>query len=101
MVESQIELINSFENILVGIAPEGTRKNVDKLRTGFYYMAHGAKIPIVRVGFDLLKKEVIVAEPFYPSGDFEEDMKKYFIPFFENMGGFQKNWINNYKNDIF
>jgi hypothetical protein len=44
---------------------------------------------------------VIIAEPFYPSGDFAADMKKYFIPFFEKIGGFQKNWIDNYKNDIF
>lgn len=101
MVDSQIAVINSFDKILVGIAPEGTRKNVEKLRTGFYYMAHGANIPIIRIGFDLEKKEVIIAEPFQPSGDFKQDMKTYFIPFFEEMGGFQKKWIYNYKNDIF
>jgi 1-acyl-sn-glycerol-3-phosphate acyltransferase len=101
MVDSQVAVINSFDKILIGIAPEGTRKNVDKIKTGFYYIAVGANIPIIRVGFDLAKKEVIIADPLYPSGDFAADMKKYFIPFFEKMGGFQKNWINNYKNDIF
>jgi 1-acyl-sn-glycerol-3-phosphate acyltransferase len=101
MVESQVELINSFDNILVGIAPEGTRKDVVKLRTGFYYMAHGADVPIIRVGFDLEKKQVIIAEPFYTTGNFAEDMKMHFVPFFKTMGGFQKSWINNYKNDIF
>jgi 1-acyl-sn-glycerol-3-phosphate acyltransferase len=101
MVDSQVAVINSFDKILIGIAPEGTRKNVDKLKTGFYYIAYGANIPIIRVGFDLEKKLVIIAEPFYPSGDFTADMKKYFIPFFEKIGGFQKNWIDNYKNDIF
>ncbi|HLO43735.1 MAG TPA: 1-acyl-sn-glycerol-3-phosphate acyltransferase [Leadbetterella sp.] len=101
MVDSQVAVINSFDEILIGIAPEGTRKNVSKLKTGFYYMAVGANIPIIRVGFDLAKKEVIIANPFHPSGDFASDMKKYFIPFFEKMGGVQKNWINNYKNDIF
>jgi hypothetical protein len=74
---------------------------VNKLKTGFYYIAVGANIPIIRVGFDLVKKEVIIADPFFPSGDFVADMKTYFLPFFGKMGGFQKNWINNYKNDIF
>jgi 1-acyl-sn-glycerol-3-phosphate acyltransferase len=101
MVDSQVAVINSFDEILIGIAPEGTRKNVQKLKTGFYYMADGAKIPIIRVGFDLDKKEVIIAEPFYTSGDFKSDMKNYFVQFFSQMGSFQKNWINNYKNDIF
>ena len=101
MVESQIEVINQNERMLVGIAPEGTRKNVEKLRTGFYYIADGARIPIIRVGFDLPKKQVIIAEPFYTTGSFENDMKQFFVPFFETMGGVQKNWLNNYKNDIF
>ena len=101
MVESQVAVINTHKKMLVGIAPEGTRKNVDKLKTGFYFIAEGAKIPIIRIGFDLERKEVIISEPFMPSGDFNADMKKYFVPFFETMGGFQKNWIRNYKNDIF
>lgn len=101
MVDSQVAVINSFDEILVSLAPEGTRKNVQKLKTGFYFIAHGANIPIIRVGFDLEKKIVTFAEPFYTSGDFEKDMKTYFVPFFEKIGGFQKSWIENYKNDIF
>ncbi|NBA84364.1 glycerol acyltransferase [Emticicia sp. CRIBPO] len=101
LVASHVEAINKAEDKLFALAPEGTRKNVSKLKTGFYYMAHGAGIPIIMVGFDFESKEVKLAEPFYPSGDYKEDMKKYFVPFFENIGGFQKDWIKNYKNNIF
>lgn len=101
MVESQVAVINSHERILVGIAPEGTRKDVEKLKSGFYYIANGAHIPIIRVGFDLKEKVVTIAEPFYPSGDFKKDMKEYFVPYFEKINGSNKSWIKNYKNDIF
>jgi 1-acyl-sn-glycerol-3-phosphate acyltransferase len=101
MVENYVTAINKSEDMLFAVAPEGTRKNVNKLRTGFYFMAHGANIPILRVGFDFERKVVIIAESFKTTGDFNEDMKKYFVPFFEEIGGFQKSWISNYKNDVF
>lgn len=101
LVDSQIKAIQSSEDMFFAIAPEGTRKNVSKLRTGFYYMAHGAGIPILRVGFDFPRKKVIIAEPFMPSGDFQKDMQQYFVPFFKTIGGFQKDWITNYEKGIF
>ncbi|GGD58616.1 acyltransferase [Emticicia aquatilis] len=96
-VQQVADTFNSHEQLLVAIAPEGTRKNVSKLKTGFYYMAHQAKVPIIMSGFDYPRKSVIFAEPFLTSGDFEADMKKYFVPFFETIGGVDKDWIKNYK----
>lgn len=101
LVESQVKTINESKDILFSIAPEGTRKDVQKLKSGFYYMALGAGIPIIRVGFDFPKKQVIMAEPFMPTGNFEEDMKTYFVPFFKTIGGFQKSWIKNYEQGNF
>lgn len=101
MVESYVQAINGSEDKLFALAPEGTRKQVEKLRTGFYYMAYGAKIPIIRVGFDFTNKKVILAEPFMPSGNFEEDMKKYFIPFFKKIPNINRNWIKNYEENKF
>lgn len=96
-VQQVAETFNSHKNLLVAIAPEGTRKNVSKLKTGFYYMAYQAKVPIIMSGFDYPRKSVIFAEPFLTTGDFEADMKKYFIPFFETIGGVDKDWLKNYK----
>lgn len=96
-VQQVAATFDAHEQLLVAIAPEGTRKNVSKLKTGFYYMAHTAQVPIIMTGFDYPRKSIIFAEPFMPSGDFEADMKQFFIPFFETIGGVDKDWLKNYK----
>ncbi|AFK04956.1 phospholipid/glycerol acyltransferase [Emticicia oligotrophica DSM 17448] len=96
-VQQVAATFNAHEKLLVAIAPEGTRKNVSKLKTGFYYMAHAANVPIIMSGFDYPRKSIIFAEPFMPTGNFEADMKQYFIPFFKSIHGFQKDWIKNYE----
>lgn len=75
MVESVIDLLNSKDRFSIAIAPEGTRKKVAKLKTGFWRIAKGANVPIVVVGFDFRRRVVEVQEPFMP-GDMEEDMAR-------------------------
>jgi 1-acyl-sn-glycerol-3-phosphate acyltransferase len=77
------------------LAPEGTRKDVDQLKTGFYHIAVQANVPIVMIGFDYVNKEIKIAEPFYPTGDFEVD-KKVIARYFSTIPGVQKSWIKNY-----
>ena len=100
MVESMTESVKNAEDGLICIAPEGTRKNVAKLKSGFYHIALGANIPIVMIGFDYANKQSVIAEPFYPSGNYEEDMLKYCVPFFEKIAP-NKDWIKNYKEGKF
>jgi 1-acyl-sn-glycerol-3-phosphate acyltransferase len=100
-VQNVAETFNQYEDLLVALAPEGTRKNVEKLRTGFYFMAVSAKVPIIMVGFDYPQKQVKFADPFMPSGDFEKDMQQYFVPFFKNIQGVHKNWLKNYEEGRF
>lgn len=59
----------------MGISPEGTRKKVTELKTGFYYIALKAEVPIIPVSFNFEKKEVGFGNPFYPTGDYEKDLK--------------------------
>src|SRR5687768_14288741 len=66
MVRQVAHLFESHDTFVLAIAPEGTRKKVDKLRTGFYYIAKAARVPIIPVGFDFKKKEVILGEPLFP-----------------------------------
>lgn len=70
----------------MGISPEGTRKKVTELKTGFYYIALTANVPIIPVAFDYGKKEVRFAEAFYPTGNFDEDMK-VILPHFRQAKG--------------
>lgn len=73
MVEHVANIIKSKERFILAIAPEGTRKKVEKLRTGFYYIAKAAGIPIIPVGFDFQRKVVLIRTPLWPS-DFETDL---------------------------
>jgi len=75
MVQQVIKIFNQHENFIIGVAPEGTRKKVEKLRTGFYFIAKGAGIPIIPVGFDFSKKRVVISKPFYPSENQEADFE--------------------------
>ncbi|MFZ4106318.1 1-acyl-sn-glycerol-3-phosphate acyltransferase [Flavobacterium sp.] len=85
-VDASVEVFTKMDVFRLAISPEGTRKKVTKLRTGFYYIALKAKVPIVPVAFDFGKKEVKVGEPFIPSGNFEEDMK-LLLPFYKGVVG--------------
>jgi 1-acyl-sn-glycerol-3-phosphate acyltransferase len=85
-VDATVDVFNNNEVFRMGIAPEGTRKKVDKLKSGFYYIALKAKVPIIPVAFDYGKKEVKFGEPIYPIGNYEDDMKK-FLKNFEGVKG--------------
>ena len=70
------ETIQATDQIWIGMAPEGTRKKADKIRSGFYYIAYEAQIPIVMFSFDYAKKTIHCLGVFEPSGDFETDLEK-------------------------
>ncbi len=74
-VDAVTDIFNSKESFKIVLAPEGTRRKVDKLKSGFYYIAVQAKVPIVLVKFDWGEKVVDFSEPFFPSGDKEKDFE--------------------------
>jgi 1-acyl-sn-glycerol-3-phosphate acyltransferase len=86
MVQQVAEKFNQHEYFRLAMSPEGTRKKVDKLRTGFYYIAKEANVPILLSAFDFKKREVILSELLYPSNDEAADFKKI-ISFFATVDG--------------
>lgn len=81
-VDSIAAIFKRRETFRLAIAPEGTRKKVNELKTGFYYIALKANVPIIPVAFDFGKKEVKFGKPLFPSGNLEEDLailKKHYI----------------------
>jgi 1-acyl-sn-glycerol-3-phosphate acyltransferase len=85
-VDATAELFNTRDVFRLALSPEGTRKKVTELRTGFYYIAVKANVPIIPVAFDFGKKQVKVGNPFYPTGNYNNDMKKI-LPHFEGAIG--------------
>jgi 1-acyl-sn-glycerol-3-phosphate acyltransferase len=72
-VDAVVDIFNEKEAFAICIAPEGTRSRVDKLKSGFYYIALGAQIPIIMAGFDWQKKCITISAPFHPTGNKELD----------------------------
>ena len=76
MVDQITGMYNCSDDLIICLSPEGTRKRVDKWKTGFYHIAYGAKIPIVLLMIDYKKKQIGSLCQFFLSGNFEEDMVK-------------------------
>ena len=74
-VNNLIHTIQQAEKIVVMVAPEGTRKSVTKWKTGFYYAAVGAEVPIVLSYVDYKKKRAGIGPVIYPTGDLARDMQ--------------------------
>jgi 1-acyl-sn-glycerol-3-phosphate acyltransferase len=64
---------NRLECLIVTIAPEGTRSKAAYWRTGFYYIALGAGVPISLGFIDYRTKEIGIGPYFYPSGNIQAD----------------------------
>lgn len=66
------------------VPPEGTRNKIRYWKTGFYYIALGARVPIVMAYMDDKKKISGLGPVFAPSGALDADMaviKAFYAPF--------------------
>ncbi len=76
IVEQAAELIRSNERFWYGLAPEGTRRKVDRWKQGFWRIARAADVPVVPVYFDYPRKVIGVGAPFDLTDDLEADMAR-------------------------
>jgi len=74
-VENVVKLYHDNEKFAIVMSPEGTRKKVEKLKSGFYYIARKAGIPIILSKFDWEHKLVSFSELIYTTENMDEDMK--------------------------
>jgi 1-acyl-sn-glycerol-3-phosphate acyltransferase len=86
MVDSVVRIFDSKEEFGIALSPEGTRKRVEKLRTGFYYIALKARVPVIMAGLDYKKKCAIFSAPIDLTGNQEADFQKIYA-FFRNITG--------------
>jgi 1-acyl-sn-glycerol-3-phosphate acyltransferase len=66
------------------VPPEGTRSKTRYWKTGFYYIAVGAQVPIVMAYMDYANKTSGLGPVFHPTGDIDADMatiKAFYAPF--------------------
>jgi len=76
VVDQVLALFKSRKKMILALSPEGTRKKVDRWKSGFYRIAVLAEVPILLVGFDYSKKTIHIGPILNPSGDLEKDLEQ-------------------------
>ena len=74
-----VGIVRQFETrdqLVLGLAPEGTRKRVPRWRTGFYHIARGAHVPIVTVALNWEARALQIGPPFVTTGDADADLQE-------------------------
>lgn len=74
LVDYAVSLFENKEQLVLMVPAEGTRKRVEKWKTGFYHMAQQANVPISLGYLDYQNKIAGVGGLYALTGDFEEDM---------------------------
>ena len=86
VVTQMIEEMKKRAELVLLLAPEGTRKKVTRWKTGFYHIAVGAGVPIVLSFLDYTRKEGGLGPVFYPTGHFDADMAEI-LKFYSTVTG--------------
>ena len=85
VVEASIAAIQNADGpVQLIVPPEGTRSKARYWKTGFYYIALGANVPIVMAYMDYARKESGLGPVFEPTGNIEADMARiqaFYQPF--------------------
>jgi len=76
LVQQVVDLFNQKSDFAIALAPEGTRKKVTEFKSGFYYIARGAQVPIICVRMDYGHRVVSFGTPLDTSENTEEDLRK-------------------------
>jgi len=74
MVDAMVDIIESHDQMIMMVAPEGTRKYVSRWKTGFYRVAEEAGVPIILGFLDYSTKTAGIGPVYYPSGDYNKDL---------------------------
>jgi 1-acyl-sn-glycerol-3-phosphate acyltransferase len=86
LVDQVVLMFKEMEMLYVVFPPEGTRKKNAKWKTGFYYAAVKAGVPIFFSFIDYPSKTAGIGPHFYPTGNKEEDFDKI-RAFYKNVVG--------------
>jgi 1-acyl-sn-glycerol-3-phosphate acyltransferase len=69
------ELYETRERMALTIAAEGTRSRTEHWKTGFYFIAVEAGVPIALGYLDWANKKLGIGATLYPSGDIKQDFQ--------------------------
>lgn len=85
-VDQIVDIYDESEQMVIGIAPEGTRSKVDRWKTGFYHIAHKAGVPIIPIHWDYSRKAIVFGPPITTTGDLDADLETIFAYYTAQLG---------------
>lgn len=76
LVEQVLRRFECEERFWLGVAPEGTRKRVERWKPGFWKIARAAGVPVVPAYFHYPDKIIGVGEPIHLTEDMDADIAR-------------------------
>lgn len=73
-VSTSVAEFAARDRMVLVIAPEGTRRKVERWKTGFYHIARGAGVPIVPVALNWGVRAIQIGAPMETTGDADRDI---------------------------
>ena len=96
MVDQVADLFHSNKTMMVVITPEGTHRKVRHWKKGFYQIAVAANVPIALAFIDYGTKTGGIGPLFYPTGNYESDIKEIMDFYKDKKGRFPEQFnVNN------
>ncbi len=76
IVGQMLKRFDERERMWLGITPEGTRKKVDRWKSGFLRIAEAARVPVLPVMLDYPTKTFNLGQLQYTTGDIDADLDR-------------------------
>jgi 1-acyl-sn-glycerol-3-phosphate acyltransferase len=84
-VGAAIERFRSRSQWVLALSPEGTRRPVERWKTGFHRIAVGAGVPILPVSLDYRERQIGIGTLFTPGRDEAADLATLHALFHKEM----------------
>ena len=78
VVEQMTDIFEQQDELILCLSPEGTRKRIEKWKTGFIQIARKAEVPILLIGLDYQKKTIEIGPVVSVGEDVEAAMQQIF-----------------------
>ena len=75
-VQGVANQLTAADQLIIAVPPEGTRGKRDHWKSGFYWIAHTAQVPIICGYLDYGNKRAGLGFSFVPTGDVKSDMER-------------------------
>lgn len=75
LIVDKVSKLVEEDGVIIGLSPEGTRKKVQKWKSGFLRIAQQTESKIVLIGIDFDKKICTFSGFFEPTGDNNQDIE--------------------------